>query len=491
MAIEFHCPGCGKLVRTPDKSAGKRGQCPHCQTKVQIPMASIATSKSANEDDLLIDPTRPQAPASPAVEQVESSIELTCSSCSQKLAVPAAAAGRKGKCPHCGTVMAIPSTGSSPPAADESSRWRGGGQGPASIQFNCPSCSRSVKVAASAAGIRGQCPHCKSVVQIPSRSSPAARPDLPPGLTPVDDTADADLTGLVPIPQSARGPAPFADLPTAVEAGTGDPLANLPAAGPAAMGGQAAGPFLPSAPAFKQPKVFKPAINVARNGLPWDNQAGVEGAFGKTTKLILFSPNRAFCMMSREGGVGRPLAYSFMGFVGGMMLNVLYAALAMGVVLLVSYFVFQADGQQTRSVGQILIFYGVAVALFAVGYLIQSSFVVLGAFINAGISHLLLMAVNGANQRYETTYRVTAYTLGACGGALFVPLLGVLVFPFLYPVLAILGLKNSHETSAARAAFAVLLPYAILCGCYYAGLLVFSNAVSAVMPRLQGFELPN
>ncbi len=37
MAIEFHCEHCGKMIRTADEHAGKRGKCPHCQNSVYIP----------------------------------------------------------------------------------------------------------------------------------------------------------------------------------------------------------------------------------------------------------------------------------------------------------------------------------------------------------------------------------------------------------------------------------------------------------------------
>lgn len=37
MPIEFRCVQCNKLLRTPDDSAGKTGQCPHCQTRMEIP----------------------------------------------------------------------------------------------------------------------------------------------------------------------------------------------------------------------------------------------------------------------------------------------------------------------------------------------------------------------------------------------------------------------------------------------------------------------
>jgi phage FluMu protein Com len=40
MPIEFRCPGCFKLLRTPDESAGKRAKCPQCGTISDVPLSS-------------------------------------------------------------------------------------------------------------------------------------------------------------------------------------------------------------------------------------------------------------------------------------------------------------------------------------------------------------------------------------------------------------------------------------------------------------------
>ena len=37
MAIEFHCEHCGRMVKTSDEHAGKRGICPQCHQSVYIP----------------------------------------------------------------------------------------------------------------------------------------------------------------------------------------------------------------------------------------------------------------------------------------------------------------------------------------------------------------------------------------------------------------------------------------------------------------------
>ncbi len=40
MPIEFRCPNCGQLLRTPDESAGKQARCPQCQQIAPVPMQS-------------------------------------------------------------------------------------------------------------------------------------------------------------------------------------------------------------------------------------------------------------------------------------------------------------------------------------------------------------------------------------------------------------------------------------------------------------------
>ena len=42
MAIEFPCGSCGRLLRTPDDTAGQQAQCPHCGSLTTIPAASAA-----------------------------------------------------------------------------------------------------------------------------------------------------------------------------------------------------------------------------------------------------------------------------------------------------------------------------------------------------------------------------------------------------------------------------------------------------------------
>lgn len=51
MTIEFHCPECDKLLRTPDDKAGVSAPCPSCGTLVTVPAASPEVSR--NKPDVL------------------------------------------------------------------------------------------------------------------------------------------------------------------------------------------------------------------------------------------------------------------------------------------------------------------------------------------------------------------------------------------------------------------------------------------------------
>ncbi|MEE3368160.1 MAG: hypothetical protein VX346_02325 [Planctomycetota bacterium] len=92
-------------------------------------------------------------------------IEFPCCQCREMMRTPNSAAGKKGKCAHCGTVQSIPRQ--SQPAASANGK----------IEFDCQQCRQTVRVPATSAGKKGRCPHCQQVVQIPQQAQPPAVPD--------------------------------------------------------------------------------------------------------------------------------------------------------------------------------------------------------------------------------------------------------------------------------------------------------------------------
>ena len=91
-------------------------------------------------------------------------------------------------------------------------------------------------------------------------------------------------------------------------------------------------------------------------------------------------------------------------------------------------------------------------------------FIVIGLFIGSAIVHLCLMIVGGANQSFETTFRVLTFSHGSTGPLQIIPLCGGLISGVWALVCTCIGLARAHETDTGRAVLAVFLPLIICCG---------------------------
>ena len=63
MAIEFECPNCRTLIRTPDEAAGKKARCPSCQLVSPVPLSS--SLPSAGGFSAPLSPPSQSAPLAP------------------------------------------------------------------------------------------------------------------------------------------------------------------------------------------------------------------------------------------------------------------------------------------------------------------------------------------------------------------------------------------------------------------------------------------
>ena len=66
MPIEFRCPTCQSLIRTPDGSSGKQARCPKCSSTVVIPAASAPDPLPSQASFPPNQPTSPFPSSSPA-----------------------------------------------------------------------------------------------------------------------------------------------------------------------------------------------------------------------------------------------------------------------------------------------------------------------------------------------------------------------------------------------------------------------------------------
>jgi len=90
-------------------------------------------------------------------------------------------------------------------------------------------------------------------------------------------------------------------------------------------------------------------------------------------------------------------------------------------------------------------------------------------FIHAGITHLLLLIIGGANKGIEATLKTICYAQSPMIFQI-VPFCGGLVASVWAIVLEIIGLREVHKTTTGKAAFAILFPIIFCC---FAALLIF------------------
>jgi len=108
-------------------------------------------------------------------------IFLECTNCRKQLRVGDEFAGKRGKCPFCGTEMLIPHLAKPAPSAQvgsatemitasilEEAKAAATPQTPSSrIRFYCPMCARAVTSQRQHVGMRVTCPHCNRSITVP------------------------------------------------------------------------------------------------------------------------------------------------------------------------------------------------------------------------------------------------------------------------------------------------------------------------------------
>jgi hypothetical protein len=228
------------------------------------------------------------------------------------------------------------------------------------------------------------------------------------------------------------------------------PLAQCPEFAQEAAPGAAVPP--PQAPVGG---AIAPAIGTAspRSGLPWDErqQKGFFAAFIETLQMVLTRPAEAFTAMRREGGFGEPLIYAVIGASAGAIVQFVFSVCLQALGLFAN---------QRHAFGAMA-----GMGIGGIGFIIFFPIlVVIGLFIGSGIIHLCLMIVGGANQPFETTFRVLAFSQGSTGPIQMIPFCGGLIAGVWALVCNCIGLARAHETDTGRAVLAVLLPIILCCG---------------------------
>jgi hypothetical protein len=352
------------------------------------------------------------------------------------------------------------------------------------IAFRCGQCGQLLRVPDQSAGKNARCPKCNALMQVPFPTQQAPYAPVPGGMG-----SSLNLPGQA-MPQQPSGPFPQVGGGQPTPPGFGPAPTPNPYGQPAGYG-SGSGIGFPSAPAPHQPapgpyqqelptpfsistrgsasraKSSSSAGIKTHTGLPWETKRQNIGMWWETSMMILGSPSYAFTKMKQRGGLGQPMMYSLLGLG-------IPSAL---VVLMLFAFTFVMALMAGDLMGPALAagMVGCGIVAAAVAFYVVMGATV-GALINAGLYHLMLMLVGGAKQEFETTFRVVSYVQGSLTWIGLIPLLGMPVGPWLVLILAagvglvmsvwivivfIIGLAKGHDIPVATAAMAVLLPTGI------------------------------
>ncbi len=306
------------------------------------------------------------------------------------------------------------------------------------IEFRCGQCGKLLRTGDETAGKQAKCPSCGSVQPIPA----AAGGD--PFASPPAQGAFGEM------PSRPPGQGPFGELPSRPPVGSDNPYASP----------------LSTAPALE----YRTGYSGPRTGPPWEQNGPSFGSFVETIKLVYSSVGLFFTSMRREGGLGRPLGFAVIGgSVGGLV--AVFFNLGMQALLMMA----GAQNGPGVAPGLGAGFYAILIVIVVV---LMPLGIVLQTFIISGVFHVCLMILGGANQTFETTFRVVSYSSGSTSLLLLIPFCGQYIQGIVNLVFAAIGLMHAHETSGVKATFAVLLPILFCCG---GAILFYALIIGAVV----------
>ncbi len=165
-------------------------------------------------------------------------------------------------------------------------------------------------------------------------------------------------------------------------------------------------------------------------------------SFVGTVRELVTNPVGFFRSIARRGDYVNPLVFALactvISTIIGGLLGILYATVGIG----------------DTGVGE-------AIGGFVASMFFMPIIFAIALFVGAGILHLLVaLIIKPADTGFESTFRVVSYA-NVTELVSWVPVLGPLVAAVASVVLAIIGVREVHETTTGKAALVVLIPAAV------------------------------
>jgi len=212
---------------------------------------------------------------------------------------------------------------------------------------------------------------------------------------------------------------------------------------------------------------------------PWEDRErlGFFQAWWETTKTVLFKPSDFYRRLAPTGKMGDAILFAVIWFIISGIIAAIYGMIFQGVQFSLMGLLEQRGFQgQQNPFGPLGM--GGMVGVSALTNLVCTPVMgLVWMIIVAGIYHLILMLVKGANQPFEATLRVVCYATGYIIWNI-IPLCGGLIGWVYSIVLAIIGLNEVHKSGGGKAAAAVLVPI-IFCLTCIIGAVILAIALGA------------
>ena len=205
--------------------------------------------------------------------------------------------------------------------------------------------------------------------------------------------------------------------------------------------------------------------NKKRIATPWENRLhlGLWKGVKQTITSVLFSPHNMFATMPVKAGLREPLAFGLLvGSISSMCAFFWEFLIAHGDLL-------KSFGGFSISVSAPIIF---LILIFLSPLLVSISIV-----ISSLIIHLLLLLVGAANNRFEATFRIVAYSQATRIWSI-IPFIGSPIGWVWRGIVQIIGLKEAHETSYVRIIVAFSIPIVLLLLVTFGAIFFIIKAIS-------------
>ena len=216
---------------------------------------------------------------------------------------------------------------------------------------------------------------------------------------------------------------------------------------------------------------------------PWEEmeKIGFWKALWSTISGVLVRPTEFFSRMKIGGGIGKPLLFGLLVSSVGSIVNLLWQSGQSLIPMWLNQFQEFSDVPYE----EIWPLWLSGPAFKIVMIFLTPLLALLGMFIFSGALHICLFIVGGAKKGFEASFRAVAY---AEATSLFyiIPFCGSLIGLVWSIVCTIIGLKETHQISGGKAAFAYFLPTFVCCGFLVFMIILFvgSAGLSELIPNM-------